>query len=369
MSETKLYKYEPDYAIRPGEILEETLEARGMKKVDLAQRCGLSAKTVSLILSGLAPVSAETALQLERTLGISANVWSNLEANYRLFKAKRASQQELGKYATWAKSFPIRHLEKKGVIEQKKTTADLCEELLNFFGVGSVSAWQAKFQEIQVCFKRSPSFQSSLEATSAWLRIGELRASQIDCKPYDKKNFKKALMDIRSLTPNPPNIFETKMRKLCQDSGIAVVFVSELPGTRLSGATQWLTSEKAMVILSLRHKTDDHFWFSFFHEAAHILLHGKRAAFLDEYEAYNENKREYEKEADNFAASVLIPEDLYESLKMKAVFSPETLQDFARKVSISPGIVVGRLQHDGLLPWNSPLNRLKQRFELIEASG
>jgi len=80
------YQYKPDYAVPPGEILEEILEARNIKKRDLAERCGLSAKTVSLIISGKAPITPGTAIQFERVLGVPANIWNNLEANYRLFK-------------------------------------------------------------------------------------------------------------------------------------------------------------------------------------------------------------------------------------------------------------------------------------------
>jgi len=81
-------QFYPDYAIHPGEILMETLEARNMKKSELAERCGLSPKTVSLILNEKAPITPETAIQLERVLGVSANIWINLDANYRLHTTK-----------------------------------------------------------------------------------------------------------------------------------------------------------------------------------------------------------------------------------------------------------------------------------------
>lgn len=78
MVETKLYKYEPDYAVSSGEVLEETLETRNIKKVDLAHRCGLSAKTISQIINSSAPVSPETALCFQRVLGVSANIWNSI---------------------------------------------------------------------------------------------------------------------------------------------------------------------------------------------------------------------------------------------------------------------------------------------------
>ena len=114
MVETKNYRYEPDYVVRPGEVLEENLEARNIKKVDLALRCSLSAKTVSQIINGSAPVSPETALCFQRVLGVSANVWNNLEANYRLSLAKQSVRRELASYTEWAEKFPIQQLIKRG---------------------------------------------------------------------------------------------------------------------------------------------------------------------------------------------------------------------------------------------------------------
>ncbi|MDO8636220.1 MAG: HigA family addiction module antitoxin [Dehalococcoidia bacterium] len=143
MVEMELYKYNPDYVVAPGEVLEETLEARNIKKVDLAMRCSLSTKTVSQILSGKAPVSPETALQLQRVLGVSANIWNNLEANYRLFLEKRDSRKELSKHVAWSRKFPIKELVERGFMPGSDDPAEVVEQLVVFFGVGSVQAWEA----------------------------------------------------------------------------------------------------------------------------------------------------------------------------------------------------------------------------------
>ena len=137
MRQVQTYEYAPDYAVCPGQILEETLQARNMKKQDLAQRCGLSAKTVSLIIGGQAPVSPQTALQLERVLGVSANIWNNLEANYRLFQAKQDSRQKLSQQVEWVNRFPVKELVKRGFLTQHSDPVEMLEQLLGFFKVGS----------------------------------------------------------------------------------------------------------------------------------------------------------------------------------------------------------------------------------------
>jgi len=365
MIEATRYGYQPDYAVHPGEILEETLEGRNMKKRDLAERCGLSVKTVSQIMSGKASITPETALQLEKVLGVSANIWSNLDTNYHLFKAKLAARKEFSKHEQWVKQLPIAQLTKRGIIQHKKDPVEMIEQLLDFFGVGSIAAWQQRIEHLQVAFRRSPSFQSSPGSVAAWLRIGELRAQDVDCSPYNKFKFLKALREIRGLTCEDPEVFEPRMKQLCAEAGVALVFVSELPKTHLSGATRWIDKDKALIMLSLRYRSDDHFWFSFFHEASHILGHSKKSIFIDEQ---NMGLNEEEEWANQFASDMLIPKKMYYGFVTDRKYDTAAgIRNFAQQLGIAPGIVVGRLQHDSIIPFRS-FSYLKSRFKLVEKS-
>jgi len=125
----------------------------------------------------------------------------------------------------------------------------------------------------------------------------------------------------------------------------------------VSGVARWLNPSKALIQLSMRYKSGDHLWFTFFHEAGHILLHGKREVFID----VEGMKNEKEDEANRFAANKLIPPLQYRQLLDMAPFNRPKLKAFARQADIAPGIVVGRLQHDGYLPY-SYCNDLKQRL-------
>ena len=155
------------------------------------------------------------------------------------------------------------------------------------------------------------------------------------------------------------------MRRLCAEAGVALVFVSELPGTHLSGATMWLNKDKALLMLSLRHKRDDHFWFCFFHEAGHILLGKKKSIFLDEMNSFKDTEEDM---ANEFASNILISPDLYRDFVAQKDFTPVAIGNFTRQLGIAPGIVVGRLQHDREIHWRT-LNELTRKFELIEACG
>jgi len=364
MTESTANQFDPDYAIHAGEILQETLEARGIKQSAFARRCGLSTKTISQIIHGKEPVTPETAIKFERVLGVSAAVWNNLEAMYRLHMAQKSAREEIKKQKAWARRFPLKELVKRGIIGQPKSDADAAEKLLDFFGVGSIAACEARSQEMAVAYRQSPSFESAPESVAAWLRIAELIAEGIDTAPYSKKKFSLALEKIRKLTIYPPEVFEPKMKEMCRNAGVALVFVSELPKTHLSGATRWLHKDKALIMLSLRHKSDDHFWFSFFHEAAHVLYHGKKKIFLDEKDMEMSDE---ERAADRFASAILIPENEYRMLVQQTRLTKNMIRAFADRVGIAPGIVVGRLQHDGKVPYGW-FNGLRRKFELVECT-
>lgn len=84
------YDYEPDYAASPGSVLDEHLSARGFSHAEFARRCSRSAKLISEIVSGKAPVEPATALQFERVLGVSACIWLGIEADYRKGQDEKA---------------------------------------------------------------------------------------------------------------------------------------------------------------------------------------------------------------------------------------------------------------------------------------
>jgi addiction module HigA family antidote len=360
MNNIEINTFKPDYAIHPGEILEETLEARGIKKTALAERCGIALKTVSQIINGKTLISPAIAIKLERALGVSASLWSNLTTDYELFVAREADYIRLERQKQWVKKFPLQQLADLNLVPRTRDRTEDLSNLLSFFGVSSITAWNECYLTPKVAYRRSAAYKSHPESMATWLRIGELMSESVECASFDKKKFKAALAEIKNVTNEPVEIFQKIMVDSCCDAGVALVFVPELPKTHVSGATKWLTSNKAMIILSLRHKMDDHFWFSFFHEAAHILLHGKTEIFIENFET---KRSEKEIEADIFASNFLIQKSKYKKFTSLKKISSQSVLAFAEKLNLAPGIVVGRLQHDGVIPY-SWFNKLKRKFDV-----
>lgn len=352
-------QYVPDHVSLPGETLQEALEERGMKQVELAQRIGMSRKHIKQIMDGEAPITPETALKLERALGIPARFWNNREQQYRDFLARKAEEQELGKWRPWLAKFEHMHeMVKRGWLPDADTAIGKIQALLDFFGVASPEAWCERWEAIEVRYRRSRTYDSDLYALAAWLRQGEVRAQDIVCAPYDEARFRATLGTLRALTMERPEVFEPKLVKLCAECGVAVVFVPELPKTA-SGATRWLSASKALIQLSLKYRTDDQLWFTFFHEAAHILLHPKKDIFIETEEGNSKD----EDEANRLAVRTLMSEKEFAAfIASHETFSKKAIVEFAERQGIAPGIVVGQLQHAGHLPF-SYCNDLKRRFK------
>jgi HTH-type transcriptional regulator/antitoxin HigA len=195
-------------------------------------------------------------------------------------------------------------------------------------------------------------------SVAAWMRKGEIDASTISCAAYDAANFRRVLEQLRGLTKeSDPQVFIASLVSNAAAAGVAVVFVPAPTGCPASGVTKWLTPSKAHLQPSLRYKTNDHLWFTFFHEAGHLVLHGKRLMFLEGAESV---RGEHEEEANRFATNMLIPE-AHAARMRKLPATHGAIEEFAREMGIAPGIVVGRLQKEERLPW-SHLNALKVRY-------
>ncbi len=348
----------PEWAVPPGDILLEVLEERGLSQSELARRLDRPIKTVNEIVKGKAAITPDTAIQLERALGITARFWNNLEVNYRESLARERAHQELKKQATWAKRFPVKELLRYGVLQQKGTPTENVDALLRFFGVSNRTAWETRWAHPDASFRKSASFKSGSEALATWLRWGEVVASTVETRPYGASDLANTIGEIRKLTVVvPTDAAIARLQKLGVDCGVIFVLVPDLLGAPISGAARWLASDRALVQLSLRHKRDDQFWFSVFHELDHLLHPKTRTDFLDP-DAPDDGSRE-EVHANQFARDVLIPPADYARFIEAADLSVAAVKQFARNIGIAPGIVVGRLQHDELLA-PSKLSGLKR---------
>ena len=338
MKAKRQYGFEPDYAVPPGETLREVMESLNMSQRELSDRTELTTVTINRILQGEQPITYETANRLELATAVPARFWNNLEACYREQDAKLKELERLKSGLDWLNTIPTNELIDRGEIAPQENKVLLLRETLRFYGVSSVDAWHAVWDKPAVAARRSPCFESRPGPASAWIRMGERKAQQVECSPHAPQKFRESLIAIRDLTTKNPEEFEPVIKKHCSDAGIALVLVPEMKKVPWNGATEWLSPTKAMVLLNLRGKGEDKFWFSFFHEASHVLHDNKTCVLVND--GSEEDPREAR--ANQFAAESLIPSKW--NAAIMGASSASSIRRLAQAIGVSPGIVAGRYQ-------------------------
>jgi HTH-type transcriptional regulator/antitoxin HigA len=359
--------FAPDWISPPGDTIADLLEERDWTQTKFAERLGSSTKYVSQLINGSAHITEDAALKLEKVLGSTATFWLSREAHYRARLAQIEEEKNLSLWTNWADTFPVRELMNQNKIPKRRQTeknkSKIVQDLLQFFGVASPDEWRICYGSMETHFRRTRPDQSDVNAIAAWLRLGELQTEKLAEPKYNKTKFKSAIAEIRNLTILPPQEFLPEMRALCRDAGVAFLVVPAIPRAHVCGVARWINPHRPVIQLSLYGKTNDRFWFNFFHEAAHILLHhDKGEIFLDSFEGQT-IKSEKEEEADQYASKILIPSE-YEN-ELKSLRSKERVKEFSRNIGLHPGIVAGRLQHQGIVQ-HSWMNELKSNLTIFQ---
>lgn len=334
----------------PGDTIQESIDALGMTQSELAARMGRPKEKINELIKGKAPLTMDTAIMLERVLGIPVQFWTNRENAYREALARIEEKEALERDINWLDHFPLKALFQRGITSSARKSTETLRELLLFFGFAGSEQWHQYYLNVseETSFRISLKNTANPGAVSVWLRLGEKALYARQGAAYNPKAFRAALKDFRELARTQPDNFQESIAKIAGACGVSVVFTPCLPGAKISGAARWIGATP-LIQLSDLYKTNDQFWFSFFHETCHILEHGKKEVFLEKLNGAILNE-EKEQEANAFAAHTLIPAHLYERwISRYTYFDEKIIKAFAAEAGIHPGIVVGRLQFDGKL--------------------
>lgn len=327
----------PDYAVSPGDHIEEWLDDQGINAAELARRLDVTPKHVSELLSGKAPLSAPLALGLERVTGIPARMWNRFEAGYREDLARLAETDKLAAQYEHAKLLPLGYLRKwKFVSAPARDKAGTVREVLAIFGIAHLDAFDATWVHGKVAYRKATLASDKVYERATWLALGERQAGLDKLVDYDKAGLEALLPVLRALTAhdNPVDAID-EVTELLRGVGVALCLIPPIPGFGVHGATRWIKGHP-VVQLSVRGKKDDQLWFTLFHELGHVLLHSHKAVFLqgtgDKAEA----------EADAFASSTLVPEHYRDRLPTGRNIG--AVRELAAELGIAPSIVLGQAQ-------------------------
>lgn len=328
----------------PGDTLAETLNALSMNQADLALRMNRPTKTINEIVNGKAAITPETAIQLERVVKIPASFWLNRETNYRRELAEVAEAEKLFGLQEWLNYFPLREMKDLGWIQFDQSVVSRMEAILTFLSIsgteGFDGVYEPKLQHTN--FRTDNHGLANKYAIAAWLRKGELQAAEIKAKPYSIPVFKECLQKIKELAAIQPDDFFIRMSGLCGEAGVKVLHTPCLPGATLHGSTHW-EKNTPVIQLSNRYKRNDIFWFTFFHEAGHILRHGKKATFIEGIDCADESKTK-EMEADEVAMEYTLSREHEAEIRRHQPFlSVSAINGLAAKYNTHPACIMGRL--------------------------
>lgn len=358
--------FEPKSVPHPGETVQEYLDFLEWSQRDLARRTGLTPKTISEICNGKGPITPTTALAFEKAFQRPAHFWLNLQRQYDEVEARRREQVKASGWDEWVGHFPLKEMRQlQFSLPEGRSDADI---LLGFFGVTSPESWASVWRASAPHYRQTRTFKAREEAVAAWVRETEIVARGLDLAEFDAAGVRTTISSLRQLTRRRIDEVMDPIQEMCARVGVAVVLVPALRSTGISGCARWLTERRALIGLTLRYKTDDQFWFTFFHELGHLLLHrAKRPFVVDNAEddlsdrVVDPEMQQIETEANRFSADTLIPPALLGAFLRGGEFTNESIHEFSETVGVGPGIVVGRLQHEGVLAAHQG-NTLKQKL-------
>jgi len=345
----------------PGDTLAETIEFKGISQTELATRMNRPVKTINEIIKGKAAITSETAIQLEHVLGIEAKFWLEREKNYRLELAEIEEAETLLKNNEWLNSFPLKEMKKLQWLDFENNAVSRGNALLVFFGVANFTAYtETYFKTVYAsAYRMSTSNQKNPYAVSAWLRQGEHQADRLTAQPYNEAQFKTVLEEMKRVMIEQPVDFFAKIQIQCLQAGVKVVHTPNLPQTNLYGSTRWL-NDTPLIQLSNMFKRNDSFWFTFFHEAGHIILHGKRDVFVEGFE-YSPEEQIKEEEANEFAKKIMLNKKDEETIKQNLPLDKNKIENFATQFNTHPAVIVGRLARE-----NENLHKLGWHFKYYQ---
>jgi len=352
--------------IHPGTILEETMNAYGLSQVELATRIGLSRKQLNMIINEKASISPETAIRLSRVFEISSDFWINLESNYQHAIALHDDLKHISDEEQYLSHFAFyKDMANFGWVEKTLSRATKVVNLLSFFAVNSLKT--VIDRDVAIEFRIADANKASIPETQAWLRQGEIAAFKtLPDTDYNKKLLASSLDEIRALSQQPITAVYLQVKEILKKAGVILIGLPNIPRSPANGALIWIQNDTPVILISLRNRTEDIFWFTLFHEIGHLLIHDKNKNFIDEIA--QDDTLTHEIEANDFARNALIPAAAYEEFINSGNFSLLSIKSFASTIQIAHSIVAGRLAKESYVQWNF-ITPLRPRYKFKITTG
>ena len=344
----------------PGYYLKEYLEEIQLTQDEFAKRLGISGKQISLILSENASITPDIAYKISKLIGTSVELWLNLQSNYDAWKIELEAKENFEEEKKIFKMIDKKFLINLGIIDKEDSIEDAISKLRLSSMVSSLTLHCNNdiYSFYRTAISTKEETIENIVCKNVWVSIASLIAKQQETMPFNEEKINSSIDVLRSMTLQDPNIFYPQMKELLNECGVSLVILPSLKNSNINGVVKWIDNEKVMMALNTRGAYNDKFWFSFFHELKHVLQKAKRKMIVNQDNKIDDSVLELE--ADTFAKETLIPTKYIDELRY---IDESSIISLANKISIHPGIVVGRLQKEKRIPC-SKYNYLKCKYEI-----
>ena len=354
----------------PGELIEETLETIGMSQAELGERIGKSAKFVNELIKGKAHITSNTAQALERVIGYTAKGWLNLDRVYQDELMEIEQMEYANECKDWVSNFPLKFMKENGILSNIKDKQSLFSEILSFFRVKSPNEYNQIYNEVSIAFKIELKHTKDPQAIAVWLRLGELHAEKIETlKDYNKKKLVKAIPEIKRISYKMEDGWHNELRNILAECGIALSYTPMIKKAPIYGAARWIKNKSVPLIqVTDRGKDANKFWFTFYHELGHIILHGKKDIFIEGDAATLDKLRMdevKEHEADRYAEDNMFTNSQKRTLEdiLKGTVTKNLVLTLSEQMQVNQNFIIAKLRRMGTMEYNELTNmRVKVDF-------
>lgn len=359
---SNIKEYKDIVAFHPGYYILDLIEDMEINQAEFAARMGTTAKTISKLVNGQANITNDLAKKLSVMTGTSIDLWQNLQNRYDQKLIEIQMEKEFDEQIEIVNQIEYPYFVKVAGLPKTRNAKEKVENLCKFFTVSNLHVMEQP--DFLVNFRNGVSavYEKNIINARAWIQTAMYFSKCIETKKFEADKLKGFLPELRSMTVQNPEVFLPRMREIFAECGVAFVLLPYLKNSGVNGAVKWVNDNRVVLAMNNRGLSADKFWFSLFHEIRHVLQQKVKTIFISgNMEEFMEVNKSLERDADNFASNYLIPPVELRRFAPTKYTTDQEIIEFADSIGIHPGIVAGRLQHEGIIP-QTRCAKLKEKY-------
>lgn len=359
---SNIKEYKDIVAFHPGYYVLDLIEDMEISQAEFAVRMGTTAKTISKLVNGQANITNDLAKKLSVMTGTSIDLWQNLQNRYDQKLIEIQMEKEFDEQQEISNQIEYQYFVEVAGLPATRNAKEKIANLCKFFTVSDLHIMEQP--DFLVNFRSGVSavYEKNIVNARAWIQTAIYFSKSIETEHFDADRLKASLPELRGMTIQNPEVFLPRMREIFAECGVAFVLLPYLKNSGVNSAVKWLSDDRAILAINNRRISADKFWFFLFHQIRHVLQQKMKSIFISgTMEEMIELNESLERDADNFASNYLIPPAELRRFAPTKSTSDQDIIEFADSIGIHPGIVAGRLQHEGIIP-QTRCAKLKEKY-------